>query len=132
MLDNLKSLGVSFVVGFIIAFVLGYKLFSKQEPPAIVSASKAEEKKAGIITVYDNNCPGQVPRIASVESYNSDVKSSESVQSKPEEKHNAVSYIPKYNFGDNKIYHSGMYSYDNYGIYLAENKEIGAVFTFRW
>ena len=119
-----KLSGLLFIVGIILGVGAGYKLFNK--PPTLVE--KTEEKKEGVIVKYRPAVCSDNPQIESIESYSSQAKT----ESKPEEKHNAISYIPKYSFGDSKIYHAAAYSYDSFGVYVAENKEIGAVFTFRW
>lgn len=130
-----RSCGIIAIISVIVGLGLGYKLFNKPEPaPASVKLSdNSQEKKSGTIIKYlPSKCDGKPQEIASVETFDTEVKKDIKSDSKNEESKNALSYIPKYSFSDSKIYHSFSYSYKNYGLYLAENKELGAIFTFRW
>ena len=48
------------------------------------------------------------------------------------EKKHSLSYIPKYNFNDKSLHHSAVYTYNNLGLYIASNKELGLVFKLEF
>jgi hypothetical protein len=128
-----KYYGIILLVGIGLGFGVGFKVFNRPEQlaaPSVATQDKTQEKKSGTITKYVQSPDCGAPVLASVETYKTDTKND--VTLKPDEKKNAVFYIPKYNLRDAKIYHSAAYTYDYYGVYLAENAELGAIFTFRW
>jgi hypothetical protein len=45
-------------------------------------------------------------------------------------KKHSLSYIPKYNFNNGATYHSAIYTYNNLGVYIASNRELGLVFKY--
>lgn len=140
-----KLLGGVFLMAFIFlaGIALGHKLFSKPEVPPVPASSstdKSKEKRSGTIVKYlPSKCPPPTPgmpvaqEIASIETFDSEIKNDISAEVKPpEKKYHEVAYIPKYNFKEAKILQAGSYSYDYYGLYVAENPEIGVKLLFRW
>ena len=127
-----KTYGIIAIVIFCSGVGAGFKLFNKPKPAELSIEDHSQEKKSGTKTVYlPSKCDGKPQEIASIESFDSEVK--KDVRQLPVlEKKNAISYMPKYNFEKSKILQAASYDYDYYGIYAAENPEIGVKFTYRW
>lgn len=98
---------------------------TKVDQPNVVQIQKAECIAKITRTVSKDGSKVEVSEVVS----NSDQLQSVITQ---EKKHNTISYIPKYDFGNYRTYHSFLYSYDNIGIYLSEDKQAGLVFSFSW
>jgi hypothetical protein len=120
------------LVGLCLGLGLGYKLFAGHEPPKVVSVDKSKEKKSGTIARHIERCADGTVKIDEVEAYAVDSQNNVSTISTPADKNNILAYIPKYNLDTGRLYHSAFYSYKDIGVYVAENREAGLVFTFKW
>jgi hypothetical protein len=132
----MKNTTVGIIFGLLAGVFIGLNL--EDQPNAQFVIDKSKQSVSGMIAKFRPSKPGEPPKkpeIESIEVYNSVLQNDTS--STPAFKKNEFSYIPKYNFGDNKVYHSIAYQYAEsarlkYGGYLAENKELGLVLSFSW
>ncbi len=92
-----------------------------------------EEKQEVTIRKKTISKPDGTVEIDEVQSFLSDkLKKETSDRIVYSDKKHQLSYIYKYSFDDKKFYHSGIYSYQDVGLYISENKELGISYTIRF
>lgn len=106
--------------------------FMPQSKPDIQIVEKILEKKSGIVTRKIVKKQDGSEQIDEVENYLSSRESDVSIIQKQPDKKNEIALIPKYSFKDNAASIAAVYSYENVGLYLSSDKQIGLVLSLKW